>query len=143
MTLQNRVEKFFSSAEMIFFHEIGTLEVIIQLTYNNASFDIYKDKRNYRAVEEYFENRSMTMLIRDNEDFTEISLIDKSNGDTLNIKSVLFYAPNFEEFISRTPPNQEFSLITFGGIGDTAVIPPVDKSKWPLKIHGYLYTNTP
>lgn len=140
MTLQNKVEKFLSNAEIILF--VGDeKEVLISVNFSKTKFDIFRQVDNYKDLNEYFEGRNITLSIIEQDTYYRASLIDTNTGDTINLHGVNFVTDNLEKAVNGIPTDTEmpFFIYGFSADGTTRVMQYIVPGSKPLIVHGYSF----
>lgn len=138
--IQRSIEDFFSKAEIIFFSDIGTTKPIMAVLFNKNKSDVFQKGENYDQLIEYMDGKNMTLLFRIAKTFVDFSIINKDNGDALNISGVKFITGNFEEFIARVPQTAEIMLFVAGIDGQDFQFHE-KTTKIHLAFQGYSVTN--
>ena len=140
LTLQDKVEKFLSNAEIILF--VGDeKEVLISVNFSKTKFDIFRQVDNYKDINEYFEGRNITLSIIEQGTYYRASLIDTNTGDTINLRGVNFVADNLEMAVNGIPTDKEMPLFIYGfsADGTTRVMQHIVPGSKPLIVHGYSF----
>jgi hypothetical protein len=140
LTLQDKIESFFSKAEIIQSKSEGDLTVM-NIIFGKKSFKHFSNMTKHQNVIEYFKGRSIKMIIDENSAKRTFSLVDTLSGDTLNIENVKFTSGNFEHFLDTVPSDRQIQIFMAGlsGDGSTMVMCPPNPDYGALKIHGYSY----
>lgn len=140
MTLQNKVEKFLSSAEIILFFG-DEKEVGISLNFPKERFETFIQVDNYKDMNSYFEGRNITLSIIEQDTYYRASLTDTNTGDTINLEGVNFVTGNLEQAINGIPTDKEMPLFIYGlsTDGTTRLMQPIIPGSKPLIIHGYSF----
>jgi hypothetical protein len=113
MTLQDQVEKFFSSAEIIQIKSEDDLTVM-NIIFGKKAFKHFSNMTNHKNAIDYFKGRNVKMIIDENNNKRTFSLVDTTNGDTLNIDNVKFISGNFEHFLSTVSADRQIQILMAG-----------------------------
>jgi len=140
LTLQDKIESFFSKAEIIQIKSEGDLTVM-NIIFGKKSFKHFSNMTKHQNVIEYFKGRTIKMIIDENSTKRTFSLVDTLNGDTLNIENVKFISGNFEHFLDTGSFDRQIQIFMAGlsEDGSTMVMCPPYPDYAALKIHGYSY----
>lgn len=140
MILQDKIELFFSKAEIIQLTSEGDLTTM-NIIFGKKSFKHFSNMTNHKNVIEYFKGRTIKMIIDENSTKRTFSLVDTLNSDTLNIENVKFISDNFEIFLDTVPSDRLIQLFMAGlsEDGSAMVMCPPNPDYAVLKIHGYSY----
>jgi hypothetical protein len=140
MTLQDRIENFFSKAEIIQIKSEDDLTVM-NIIFGKRAFKHFSNMTNHKNAIDYFKGRTLKMIIDETSKKRTFSLIDTTNGDTLNINNVKFVSGNFEHFLATVPTDKQIQILMAGlsEDGSTMVMCPPNPEYAALKIQGYSY----
>jgi|ERR1035437_33079 hypothetical protein len=142
MTLQDKVEDFFSKGDVITF-AMDNEDVVMTLLFNKQGFHTFSQNENYENMYAYFNGRKIKMILIPQTNTIKISFIDIKSGDALNIENVKFVTDNFGKFLDTVKENKHISFTIMGlsEDGSTMIMPEIMLKNKPLKIRGYSLAN--
>src|SRR5205814_5325312 len=100
--LQNKVEAFLNKGEIIMF-EMKDNIAVMTIFFGKAEFSIYSNPKNHKEFIKYFKNRKTKLVIVSYDERVDISLVDISTGDTLNIKQPKLVRGNYHKLFLEIP----------------------------------------
>ncbi len=139
MGLQEQVENFLSKASFIMFTPVDN-DVVMYLCYEEPQFETFKDMANYKNLYDFYEGKEITLAVIEQPTYYRASLIDKNNGELINIDNAKFVTGNLDFLVNGVPTDKKmiFMIMCFMPKGER-IMQPIIQGKAPLTINGYSY----